>query len=518
MDSDPGPLHAVPARLRLGVVGGGRRCLSLLRMMEAGELAGLGAAVLAVADPNPRAEGLLRAQALGIHTTAEAAQLLCLPQVDMIIELTGRPEVLEELAAQAPPDSRRVSALTSRLLSTMVDLGQRLRLSQEECSLAGALAQTLSSATEEGIMVLDANYRINRINATALRMAGLQKGQAVGRHCFEVSHHAHGPCDSPEHPCPMKQTMSNGLPNHAIHRHVDARGHSKYYNVSTYPVLKDQDRVVEVLEIFRDITTDLDDQVEMRTRDLKHNLAHLVQEDKLISLGKLVASVAHEINNPLASILNFSMLIHKSLGDHHPSEAEADLFRHWLRLTVGEAQRCGRIVSNLLSFARQQSLEPRRFNLGELLETILILVRHRMELADVVLFLEQEREGLTVWGDYSQLQQCVTNLIFNALEAMPQGGQLHVHLRRAPRAEQVWLSVTDTGPGIAPENLPYIFEPFFSTKTQGQGVGLGLSMVYGIMQKHGGEVVVESQPGQGTTFRLVLPVAPPAPPPAEARA
>jgi PAS domain S-box-containing protein len=368
-------------------------------------------------------------------------------------------------------------------------------------------------------MVLDPDYHILAVNPPALERAGLSEDQAVGRYCFQVSHQSLGPCDSLETPCPVKHTLSSGQPAYAIHQHIDAGGDSHYCNVSSYPVLNQEGQVVRVIEIFRDITQDLNVQVERRTRLIKEDLAQLVREDKLIALGKLVASVAHEINNPIASIYNFSKLIGKSIKEHAPTEAELAVFSKWLDLTVREAQRCGKIVSNLLTFARQQGLEPRKVSLGELLDTILTLVRHRMDLADVDLCLELSDPGLSLWGDYNQLQQCFTNLIFNALEAMPEGGTLTI--RSGARDDrQVWVSVSDSGHGIAGQHLAHIFEPFFSTKDQSQGVGLGLSMVHGIIREHGGDIQVASPPGQGATFTVTLPSSAPqtALPPADQEA
>jgi PAS domain S-box-containing protein len=477
-------------------------------MMELGEFVHTCIKVVGVADLDSQAVGLSLARERGIFTTAEPRQLLDLPNLDLVIELAGQEEVLRDLAASGPVGARVVNRLASHLVADLVLAVQRLRLSEDQCRQAGALAHTLTSVTSEGVMVLDPNYRIRRINQVAVDKAGLSEEEALGRYCFQVSHQAMGPCDSPESPCPMKRTLETRVSAHAIHRHTDAAGASRYCDVSTYPVLDRSGQVVEVLEVMRDITSDLDDQVERRTRALKQDLARLVREDKLISLGKMVASVAHEINNPIGSIINFSKLILKSIRDHAPTEQELVVFDKWLDLTAREAQRCGRIVLNLLTFARQQGVEHRRVNLADLLDTILTLVRHRMDLAEVDLDLKLEDGELTVWGDYNQLQQCLSNLVFNALEAMPGGGVLGVAAGRVPGGEAVLVRVADSGHGIAPEHLPYIFEPFFSTKEQGQGVGLGLAMVYGIIEDHGGSIEVLSAPGEGAAFNVTLPSGP----------
>jgi len=225
----------------------------------------------------------------------------------------------------------------------------------------------------------------------------------------------------------------------------------------------------------------------------------------LVSLGKLVASVAHEINNPIGSILNFSKLILVTLQEGPPSPETLEQFEQWLGLTVREARRCGDIVSNLLSFARQKSVDQRRLDMRELLHQILMLTGHRMELCGVIPRVTLPDEPLEVFGDATQIQQCLTNLVFNAVEAMEHGGELTV----AAGCDQgeVWVEIADTGPGIPASVMPHIFEPFFTTKSVGHGVGLGLSMVHGIIQEHQGRIDVEPGLGRGARFRMILPQA-----------
>jgi two-component system, NtrC family, sensor kinase len=371
--------------------------------------------------------------------------------------------------------------------------------------MARSLVTALSEATSEGVMVLDPDFRIVNINKGACRRTGTTPEEARGRFCFQVSHQAAAPCDSPETPCPMRETLATGRAAHAIHEHLKVDGEAHYCDVSTYPLHNPQGEVVGVLEIFRDITSELSERMERRTRAIKDDLALLVQEDRLVSLGKLVASVAHEINNPIGSILNFSKLILVTLQEGPPSPETLEQFEQWLELTVREARRCGSIVSNLLSFARQKSVEQRRVDLRELLRQILMLTDHRMELAGVISKVRVGDEPLEVWGDSTQIQQCLTNLVFNAVEAMEQGGELTITAGRDH--DEVWVEIADSGPGIPASVLPHIFEPFFTTKSVGHGVGLGLSMVHGIVLEHQGRIDVASGSDRGAVFRMVLPQA-----------
>lgn len=495
-------------KLRIAIIGGGRRCLTALEMLDASLLQRLRAEVVGVADVNPAADGITRARERGIFTTSDCTELFDLDQVDLVIELTDNPQLLGDLAASKPESVGVIGQTASRLFHDIIALHQELESKRDEASLARSYAQAMLDATSEGVMVLDRDYRILRINQAALNASGLTRQEALGKYCFQVSHQSLSPCDCPDHPCPMKSTIETGKSAHAIHEHSQPDGANHYCDVSTYPLFNRQGEVVQVLELFRDITSDLSQRMEQRAQAIKDDLAMLVKEDKLISLGKLVASVAHEINNPIASILNFVKLMNKGLksGKLRPKDLEA--YQGYLELCAGEGERCARIVKNLLSFARQSASAPRTVDVVELLGSTILLTSHRMQLANIALLTDLPERGLEVWGDPSQLQQVFTNLVFNAIEAMPQGGRLSIAGKVNAETGVVRLSFNDTGEGIAPENIPHIFEPFFSTKQVGYGVGLGLSMVYGIIRDHHGEISVASRPGEGATFRVELPWSP----------
>jgi two-component system, NtrC family, sensor kinase len=234
----------------------------------------------------------------------------------------------------------------------------------------------------------------------------------------------------------------------------------------------------------------------------------VVQEDRLASLGRLVASVCHEINNPISSIITFNKLVLSYLREGTlPADGHAG-FERYLTLAVKEAMRCGEIVKNLLSFARQKSIESEKVDLIEMIHTILLLTGHQLNMAEVKTELRLPDPPFTAWGDYALIQQCLMNLIFNAMESMDHGGVMTISGGRLQTESNIWLEIADTGQGIAADELPRIFDPFYSTKSDGKGVGLGLSMVYGIIREHKGTIEVKSDPGQGTVFKVTLPDAP----------
>ena len=233
--------------------------------------------------------------------------------------------------------------------------------------------------------------------------------------------------------------------------------------------------------------------------------AQLLHQDKMMSLGRLAASVAHEINNPLSGILNYSRLMSRILKQGPLKEEKAGKFRQYLTLVETETERCSQIVSSLLAFSRKSPPSVGPVRIQELLQKCISLSRHKLELQNISLTTAFQADLPAIEGDGNQLQQCIINLIFNAIDAMPEGGKLHLACRDHPGNTRITIEVTDTGSGIPADRLPHIFEPFFTTKREGHGVGLGLSTAYGIVEHHGGRIDVESRPGSGTTFFVSLP-------------
>jgi len=231
----------------------------------------------------------------------------------------------------------------------------------------------------------------------------------------------------------------------------------------------------------------------------------LLHQDKMISLGRLAASVVHEINNPLAGVLNYARLMLKIMRKGPLTEDYQEKFSNYLSLMENETNRCSQIVSSLLAFSRKSELEFTDVTINELVEKCLMLSGHKLRLSNISLE-RKLQEGLPIIrGDYNQIQQCIINLIFNSIDAMPEGGELSLTTSYNPSDRSVLIRVFDTGCGISKEDLPHIFEPFFTTKSEGQGLGLGLSMVDGIVERHRGNIDVISEVGKGSTFTLKLP-------------
>jgi signal transduction histidine kinase len=226
----------------------------------------------------------------------------------------------------------------------------------------------------------------------------------------------------------------------------------------------------------------------------------------MISLGKLVASCVHEINNPIQGLLTFSDLMKEMLSEGTPTAEEMEQLNYFVSMMSKELERCGNIVSGLLSFSREMPIEYKSLDMNNVIESVINLIHHKMELQNIQLIKNISPGLVLVKGDANRLQQSLLNLIFNAIEAMPRGGQLNIISKVNQSANEVQIDIQDTGCGIPKENLDHIYDPFFTTKKEGEGTGLGLSIVYGVVTNHGGKIRVESSEGEGTIFTLVFPL------------
>jgi two-component system NtrC family sensor kinase len=224
----------------------------------------------------------------------------------------------------------------------------------------------------------------------------------------------------------------------------------------------------------------------------------LLHKERLASMGQLAAGVAHEINNPLGTILLFSDVMYKEAREDDPRRDD-------LKMIINETTRCKTIVADLLNFARQQEVLTQDTDLHALLEQVIEGLSLK-SIFQKVEFVRRFSPALpTIQADPAQLQQVFVNLLNNAAEAMAEGGTITLATRPV-NSQWVEIKISDTGCGIPEENLGKLFTPFFTTKALGKGTGLGLSIVYGIIKMHRGQIVVQSQVGQGTTFTVTLPV------------
>ena len=280
-------------------------------------------------------------------------------------------------------------------------------------------------------------------------------------------------------------------------------------------------RMTEDLKTAREEVTrwshELERKVVEKTDELARAQRQVLHMEKMASLGQLSATVAHELNNPLCGIVTYARLVDRSLVAYPlPEDVRTELGRY-LSLIQKESTRCGGIVTNLLLFARRGGGDLAEAHLRDIVDRCVMLVRHKVEMGGATIAVEGAPQGDVLVCDAGQLQQALLALLVNAIEAMAGMDSGRLTVRLTDLGDALGLDVEDTGSGIAPEVLPHIFEPFFSTKDEEHGVGLGLAVVYGIVQRHGATLEVDSDVGRGTTFHLRLPRRPPALEPPAAR-
>ena len=384
------------------------------------------------------------------------------------------------------------SFLTSddlELLATLADyiaialenarLYERLEQEAEQVARLKDFSENILESTNVGLVALDPNGRIESWNTSMERLSGRPRQEALGRRLPEVF---------PAELAAELEARRDDSRLSSLYKFYLARpeGGRRVTNIALAPLVSKQGTPIGRLLIFDDIT----ERVQLE--------GQLLQAEKLTSIGLLAAGVAHEVNTPLAVISNYAQMLAKQLP---ASDQRGQLVEKIVKQTF----RASEIISSLLNFSRTAAAEFAEVNLNRTLRDTLGLMEPQLRSGRVEVEAELDETLPVVRGDAGKLQQVFLNLLVNARDAMPQGGQLTIRTRH--HNSRVQVEISDTGVGIPAENLGKIYDPFFTTKATGRGTGLGLAVSYGIIQEHSGSIHCSSRPGQGTSFLIEFPLA-----------
>jgi PAS domain S-box-containing protein len=502
-----------PSIINIALVGGGDFCREILEKTTAVyEQEEMYAPILAVADPDANSPGMVLADEYGLLTFRDCRHLYDRRyNINLIIILTPEQAIFDEILRTRPQRIRILSYQVFRIFWEAI--GQEERKLRERTDEM----ETIINGIQDFILVITPEMDIIDANESFLTKMRYVRKDVIGKKCYQVYHKIDHPCNGGETDCPLQEVVRNKRQVRKIQTRLMPDGQKRYYEVNIYPIWEKDGKVSRFIHISRDITQHkkeeeeltrrLEQMVEDRTRQLKETHEKLLHQDKMSSLGKLSASVVHEINNPIAGILNLIMLMKRIASEERVTSKEIGQFKKYLDLMENETRRTSRIVSNLLAFARQSKMAPTRLSVNQLIEKTMFLNSNQLKIDGVKVDTKLDPNLPDLLGSEDQLQQVFMNLLSNAAEAMePKGGKLTIETKHLLREDKLQINFKDTGPGIPEDDIPKLFEPFFTTKKKGKGVGLGLSVAYGIIQEHEGSIYVKSQVGHGTTFQVRLPL------------
>lgn len=399
------------------------------------------------------------------------------------VPLKAKDEVIGALVVQSYEDEKAYDEKDRELLqfvSSQIGLSIERKRYEESLKVERNKLSNILDNMGDAVIIEDKNFNIIYQNKTSREL----EGDLVGRKCYKALHNRSQPCDGD---CPVRHFLRDNRTEPYVHTTQTRSG--LFWDIIAVPFLDEKGNKV-VLEVSRNITE------QKRLRE------QLLQSEKMSALGQLISGVAHELNNPMTGVLGFSQLLLSS--QELPGKTKQALEKIYL-----EAERARKIVQNLLTFARQHKPEKRNIQLNDVLNRTLDLRAYEMKVTNIDVIRNLDPHLPSLYADEHQLQQMFMNLIINAEQAMIEAhgkGRLEVTSRWNAPQKKITVSVHDDGPGIAHKHQSKIFDPFYTTKPIGKGTGLGLSISFGIVQEHGGHITAESKEGQGTTFRVELPV------------
>ncbi len=364
---------------------------------------------------------------------------------------------------------------------------QELEAANQGLRAKSSELQAVFDSIGDGVAIYDSTGHVQHRNHICPRL--FPRETIVGSSCGRLFH--------PEHPlspahCPVERALAGESVEMSFTTTKESTG-QRYFDVTATPI-EDSGGGNRALIFLRDVT-------EKRLQELQ-----LLQAEKMSSIGLLAAGVAHEINNPLTSVAGYAEALLRRFRDEAAlrDDPRLDVFPKYLDVIIRESYRCKGIIDCLLSFSRKSDGTMENVDMNLILREVLELVRHKSRYEKVEIREELQPDLPLVRGDAAGLRQVFMNLLINAHQAIKGTGTVEISTRGD--GPVVLIQVKDTGCGIHPDHLEHIWEPFFTTKSVGQGLGLGLAVTFNIVKRHGGEIKVESLKGEGTVFTVSLPI------------
>jgi two-component system, NtrC family, sensor kinase len=374
------------------------------------------------------------------------------------------------------------SVFNLRLIQQLKVINADLEASRWELLHSRNTLRTLFDSMPSSIYIIDRRYTLIAINLTRSDRVGIRPNQLVGKKCYSVLYQRVDPCPA----CRVKETLMQGKMTNRVNRTWVTPDQAIDWDISTFPIFETAQLPVQAIVLEQDIT---------EKRRLE---ANLIQNEKLAAVGQLAAGVAHEINNPLSAIIANAQILRSELDPNNKDAMES------VDLIEMAGMRASQVVRNLLGFARKETYDFTVIDLNETISSSLSLIQHEVISRPIKLTCDLGEDLPKIKASRDHLQGVWINMILNAIDAMD-GGEGEIHVSTRYQINEFRVNIQDTGKGIAPERISRIFEPFYTTKSSGRGTGLGLSVCHRIIKQHGGYIQVESNPGVGTKFVIVLP-------------
>jgi two-component system NtrC family sensor kinase len=374
-----------------------------------------------------------------------------------------------------------VGAAAGAVVATFVCAARLRRVRREESEIyrSKRQLQAIFDGITDGLIIVDRDFKVVAVNKAEAAFLGKKPQEVVGRDCYEVYCRGDHACEA----CPAHNTFATGKPTLITRLETTSGYHRRGVDVYTFPVRDDQGETVQAIQYIKDVT----DRVKLQKQ--------LQEVEQLTGIGRMAANVAHEIRNPLIAVGGFARQLHEAL------EAE-DPRREYTGIILEEVTRLEQILREQLTLERHLQPNLRPVEVNEIVKDVRKLLSHGI-LSSRIRLTGNLADGLPVtMGDANQLKQAFLNIMTNAIQSMPDGGELRI--ATGQRGQDIIVRVDDTGPGIASEVMGKLFMPFFTTRKAGSG--LGLAVTRRIIENHGGEIEVMSEVGVGTTFEISIPI------------